>query len=292
MEEKSNYPCENCPQQPIITRMICVICGTQPLRNFSDSIIRNRIYQKVICIDCSHPPCSVATCTTCKKCRYVHCKKRNECTSNIEAQHPKQMICSMENKINYRCENCPQQPRMTRAQETPMTCIICGSQPLRNLSDNIIRHRTLEALICIDCSHPPCSMATCTTCKQCRSVHCKRVNECTSSIEPLHPQQIMKRVQDKESYECDNCKTMSCRVCGSQPMKRFSESAIANAKKSRTENNWHRSQTSCMRRGILHHMQTMSIRGLQKRKRIHQQYSTIASKADDIQMARQIHVPM
>ena len=83
-----------------------------------------------------------------------------------------------------------------------VTCYVCGEQPRHAFSawalnqSSTSRHRR-----CIDCSHPPCSKAGCSTCKKCRSELCRQGDLCSSSIEALHSKLQPKNLDEKQAGE-------------------------------------------------------------------------------------------
>ena len=89
------------------------------------------------------------------------------------------------------------------AQELPFS-----SSALHNRRD--ANQRTL----CKDCTHPQCTAPNCTTCRVCRSTSCKKGKKCKGDIAcDLNAKQIVKTLEEKTRFKCDNCQCPPCSDC-------------------------------------------------------------------------------
>ena len=200
------------------------MCGEQPRHAFAPwALNRSKTSQKIRCIDCSHPPCSKPGCTTCRKCHSESCRLGELCSSGIEAVAPSLQPRTLDEKQQFLYLACQTVP-----------CYVCGEQPRDAFDPAALRNRkNSQNLRCIDCSHPPCSQASCTTCKKCRSESSRQGDFCASGIEALPPSLQPKTLDDKQRFLCLACQTVPCHVCGDQPRDAFDPAALRNRKDDR-----------------------------------------------------------
>ena len=130
--------------------------------------------QLVRCLDCLHPPCSKAECTTCKSCREPTCTSL-DCKQKPQALNPKE-LAMYPIKDEYVCSSC-------RNTTTLVKCSDCKAMVREDWSNRSSRHKDVT---CYDCLHPQCSYSACTTCKVCRDPTCKST-DCKQEPTALKP---------------------------------------------------------------------------------------------------------
>ena len=150
------------------TELECDICNiVKPVSQFTDGARHNVANKncKTRCFDCVSPVCSVKRCTTCKICRDPKCPVANGCVKTPIQINPKHLPKTANDVAKFRCAGCKSS-----------VCDVCGDEkPLSEFGVNAlhnIRHKNRKRR-CLDCTHPPCTAAGCTTCKVCRNVECK-----------------------------------------------------------------------------------------------------------------------
>ena len=104
----------------------------------------------------------------------------------------------------FRCDKCELIP-----------CCICGLQP-RYAFVTLGRKASggsISRLRCRDCSHPQCTSPSCSTCRTCRNVTCRRKDSCQQPVVPLLTKDQPQTLVEKQSFRCSACKYPACAVC-------------------------------------------------------------------------------
>ena len=185
----------------------CDVCGPQVYSAFSEAARSHVSHkgQRTLCNDCSNPPCSAIDCKTCKVCRNVECKKGGACKDDIVALNSKQLVKSLEEKARFLCDACCE-----------IQCDLCGLCPRTAFSSSALNNRSHagQRTLCKDCTHPQCTAPNCTTCRVCRSTSCKKGKKCKGDIAcDLHAKQLVKTLEEKSRFKCDNCQCPPCSDC-------------------------------------------------------------------------------
>ena len=104
-QEVLDFLCENCREG-----ILCQICDMKkPPSAFGESAKHHRgaKHQNIRCLDCANPACNAIGCTTCKVCRNVACRSRNNrCTKQIQTLNSNILPGTHKDVLDFFCERC------------------------------------------------------------------------------------------------------------------------------------------------------------------------------------------
>ena len=176
-DELSAWSCKDCKTK-------CSVCEeTKKEADFSESMLHNRKGQRMVCRECTNPPCSRAElgCTTCRSCR------SSECTTFMCSKAPEPRLpypsCKAE-LATWLCENCS------------YFCDVCSQYRSKaNFNETQLQHwtraevhRCMWCMTCRDCGRSLDGNAFegCST--MCRE--CLRLIQCICCGEALPKEQF------------------------------------------------------------------------------------------------------
>ncbi len=137
-DHKQRFRCQVCEGT-----LKCTICGPLPRDSFKDSDLTHRWNKdRLFCLDCRHPQCSMEGCKTCRTCRNVECSaqdNKRKCLSSPAPLHKNKQPHDAEQKMRFVCERCqyrcsnPGCPKLVlkhrrRSAPLPWTCGDCENQ--------------------------------------------------------------------------------------------------------------------------------------------------------------------
>ena len=157
-------------------------------------------------MDCLHPPCSNAACTTCKSCREPTCAL-STCKQKPQALKPAE-LAMFQSKDEYVCRSC-------RNTTTLVKCSDCKAMVREDWTNKSSRKKDVK---CYDCLHPPCSNIACKTCKVCRDPTCVS-SDCRKQPKAIHAKEI-NVFTSKAEFVCQACLFPRCATCNSEMSKK------------------------------------------------------------------------
>ncbi len=175
------------------------------------------------------PACSAADCRTCKSCQQISCTDP-DCRKQAQALHGSLRLRTLEQKRNFKCEQC---------QGRALQCDVCETTDASNFSASMNHHKANqnERTVCNVCQRPPCQVINCETCHHCckRTADCKNIcppcwqcgskpckREAACNFQPTdrrrwpHPKDSLcsgSCTKCLQNYRCDFCEAPPCSKC-------------------------------------------------------------------------------